>query len=244
MAQAVEALFTSAELAEYGNVIYHGSTTAEPNTAGVLAWQYKETTGAPVPLPSVPLNIPALKGWTNNYMEYFTRADSPTYNVYPGAPTMFEYVVHSYGPVRGSVLALGTYNPGSGYAAGTYPGVALTSTYGSGAAATIVVGANTEVSSVTLTSVGTGYTVNQPLSAALPSESGGIGSGFYVNVASITPLTGSPANWAQCPRRFFQNRVLPGSPKSSINNPAAIPYSFMYPVADSPVAPPIDYVEP
>jgi hypothetical protein len=243
MAQAVEALFTSAELAEYGNVIYHGSTTAEPNTAGVLAWQYKETTGAPVPLPSVPLNIPALKGWTNNYMEYFTRADSPTYNVYPGAPTMFEYVVHSYGPVKGSVLALGAYNPGSGYTPGTYAGVSLTSSYGAGATATIVVDANGEVSSVTLGAAGTGYTAKQPLSATAASI-GGTGSGFYVYVASITPLSGSPANWAQCPRRFFQNRVLPGSPNSSINNPAAIPYSFLYPVADSPVAPPIDYVAP
>jgi len=243
MAQAVEALFTSTELAEYGNVVYNGSTTAEPNAAGVLAWQYKETTGAPVPLPTVPLNNPAFKGWTTNYMEYFTRADSPAYNVYPGAPTMFEYVVHSYGPVNGSVLSLGAYNPGSGYTPGTYAGVALTSSYGSGATATVVVDANGEVSSVTLGAAGTGYTVNQPLSAAAASI-GGTGSGFYVYVSSITPLSGSPANWAQAPRRFYQNQVLPSSPNPSVNNPAAIQYSFMYPVADSPVAPPIDYVVP
>jgi hypothetical protein len=236
MAQAVENLFTSTELAEYGNIIYNGSSTAEPNSAGVLAWQYKETSAAPVPLPSVPLNIPALKGWTNNYMQYYTY-------ISPGAPTMFDYVVHSYGPVTGSVLALGSYNPGSGYTPGTYAGVTLTSASGSGATATIVVGASGEVTSVTLGAAGTGYTVNQPLSATAASI-GGTGSGFYVFVGSITPLSGSPANWAQCPRRFFQNQVLAGSSNSSINNPAAIQYSFMYPVADSPIPPPIGFVAP
>jgi hypothetical protein len=243
MAQAVKALFSSTELAEYGNIIYNGDTTAEPNTAGVLAWQYKETTSAPVPLPTVPLSIPALKGWTTNYMDYYTRADSPTYGVYPGAPTMFEYVVHSYGPVSGSVLTLGAYNPGSGYTPGTYSGVALTSTYGSGATANITVGASGEVTAVTLVAVGSGYTKNQPLSVA-PASVGGSGTGFYVYAASITPLSGSPANWAQAPRRFYQNQVLAGSSNQSINNPAAIQYSFLYPVQDSPVAPPVDYVAP
>ena len=243
MAQAVENLFTSTELAEYGNIIYNGSSTAEPNTAGALAWQYQETTSAPVPLSTVPLNIPALKGWTTNYMEYYTRADSPTYGVYPGAPTMFDYVVHSYGPVTGSVLTLGAFNPGYGYTPGTYSSVALTSTAGSGATATIVVGASGEVTSVTLGAAGSGYFVGQGLSAPAASI-GGTGSGFYIFVSTITPITGNSANWAQPPRRFYQNQVIPGSPNPSINNPAAIQYSFIYPVADNPVAPPIDYVTP
>ena len=331
MAQAVEALFTSAELAEYGNVIYHGSTTAEPNAAGVLAWQYKETVGAPVPLPSVPLNIPALKGWTNNYMEYFTRADSPTYNVYPGAPTMFAYSVHSYTDSlsTGIVTALAITNPGANYTVGYYTNVPLTGgtgtgltgsfnvvnlpgpvtgltelsqgtgypggvaasnvptnaltgsgsgllvnllgvmgpppygaplfgigssgginyavgdtvepVYGSGTGAVYQVTAVTGTGAVTDLKVeggGDGYTPGDALTAVIPG-----GAGFSAKVARVKPTTFN-AHWAQAPRRFFQNRVLPGSPSSSINNPAAIPYSFMYPVADSPVAPPIDYVEP
>jgi hypothetical protein len=44
--------------------------------------------------------------------------------------------------------------------------------------------------------------------------------------------------WAQPPHRFYQNQVAPSVPSN--NNPQAIPYSFMYPVADSLVPPPID----
>jgi len=96
MAKEVASIFSSTDLENYGNIILNGYATSGPNTTGQLAWQYKETTTAPVPLPSLVSYRPALKGWTTNYMEYFTRADSPAYPVYPGAPTMFEYVVHSY----------------------------------------------------------------------------------------------------------------------------------------------------
>jgi hypothetical protein len=96
MAKEVESQFTSAQLEDYGNVILNGYLSVVPNTTNKKAWQYKETTTAPVNLPSLTEVRPALKGWTTNYMEYFTRADSPAYPVYPGAPTMFEYVVHSY----------------------------------------------------------------------------------------------------------------------------------------------------
>jgi hypothetical protein len=51
--------------------------------------------------------------------------------------------------------------------------------------------------------------------------------------------TGLP-RWSQAPRRFFQNQVSAVTPPQNINNPQAIQYSFIYPVADNPVAPPID----
>ena len=51
--------------------------------------------------------------------------------------------------------------------------------------------------------------------------------------------TGQPL-WAQAPRRFFQNQVGVTGPNPSINYPDAIQYSFIYPVADNPVAPPVD----
>jgi hypothetical protein len=50
-------------------------------------------------------------------------------------------------------------------------------------------------------------------------------------------VTGAP-KWAQPPHRFYQNQVAPFVPPN--NNPQAIQYSFMYPVADSLVPPPVD----
>lgn len=153
MAAAVAAQFTSTELDDYGNIILNGYETIGPNTTGKLAWQYKETTTPPVPLPVVTSYRPALKGWSTNYMEYYTRPGAASYGVYPGAPTMFEYTVHSY------------------------------------------------------------------------------------------DSSGNP-RWAQPPHRKCQNAVSAITPPQNVNNPEVIQYSFMYPVADSTTAPPIDYVAP
>jgi hypothetical protein len=177
-------------------------------------------------------------------MEYFTRADSPTYAVYPGAPTMFEYVVHCFVPANGSITTLAPFNAGSGYTPGTYLAVPLLSATGTGATADIVVGASGTVTSVTVNAAGTGYQQWQTVDVDDSTELGGTGSGFYAYISAITVLAGGAPKWARPPRRFNQLQVLPGSSNSSINNPAAIQYSFMYPVADSPVAPPIDYVAP
>jgi hypothetical protein len=60
-----------------------------------------------------------------------------------------------------------------------------------------------------------------------------------VAIASVTNV--SPAGqpkWSQVPHRYFQNQVAPFVPPN--NNSEAIPYSFIYPVADNPAAPPID----
>jgi hypothetical protein len=60
-----------------------------------------------------------------------------------------------------------------------------------------------------------------------------------VAIASVTNV--SPAGqpkWNQAPRRYFQNQVAPFVPPNS--NQQAIQYSFIYPVADSIVPPPID----
>ncbi len=151
MAQEVANILSTTELEDYGNIILNGYYSTEPNTAGVLAWQYKETSSVPVPLPSVQVSRPALKGWTTNYMSYFTRAQAG-YSLYPGQENPFLF---------------GIWN--------------------------------------------------------------------YVN--------GVP-QYSQCPRRFYQNQVLPTSPNQTINNPAAIQYSFMYPVQTIPTPPPIDYVTP
>ena len=149
MAQEVASQLTTAQLEDYGNIILNGYQSTVPNTANKKAWQYKETTTAPVNLPSLVQIQPALKGWTTNYMQYYTQLPPNAYNQVPGNPTMFEYVVHSF------------------------------------------TGANAP-------------------------------------------------QWAQPPRRMFQNQVSAVTPPQNINNPQVIQYSFVYPVVDNPVPPPID----
>lgn len=84
----------------------------------------------------------------------------------------------------GAIATLGAITPGTLYTAGTYTGVPLTGGTGSGAQATITV-AGGAVTAVVLSAQGTGYTVNDSLSAAA-ANIGGTGSGFAIPVASIT----------------------------------------------------------
>jgi hypothetical protein len=99
MAKEVSSVFSDATEKELGNVIYNGYVTVVPNTVNKKAWQYKETLTAPVDLPSLTVRTPAMKGWTNNYQEYFTQLGPvPGYDVTSGDPTMFEYSVHSFLP--------------------------------------------------------------------------------------------------------------------------------------------------
>lgn len=96
MSAEVAATFTPTQLEDYGNIILNGYATTGPNTVGKKAWQYKETLTPPVDLPSLTSVRPALKGWTNNYQEYYTQLPPNSYGVNSGDPTMFNYTVHSY----------------------------------------------------------------------------------------------------------------------------------------------------
>jgi hypothetical protein len=87
----------------------------------------------------------------------------------------------AYLPGTGTAIgSLKTLTGGTGYTNGTYPKIALTGGTGTGAKATIVVVAGI-VTSVTLTALGIGYTVNDSLSAS------GLGGGtlFSILVASL-----------------------------------------------------------
>lgn len=79
----------------------------------------------------------------------------------------------------GGVLAFTLTNAGSGYTNGTYNNQALTGGTGTGATANITVAGNV-VTSVVINGHGTGYTVGDTLSAALPA-----GSNFVITVDSL-----------------------------------------------------------
>jgi hypothetical protein len=81
------------------------------------------------------------------------------------------------------IKTLGAITGGSLYTNGTYTNVALTSAVGVNARATIVVSGGA-VTSVTITTVGSGYIVGGSLSATAASI-GGTGSGFSVPVTAI-----------------------------------------------------------
>jgi hypothetical protein len=92
----VASVLSTTELENYGNIILNGYTTQVANTINKKAWKYKETAGPAPNLPTLTVTRPALKGWTTNYQEYYTRLQPNGYGVNPGDPTMFEYTVHSF----------------------------------------------------------------------------------------------------------------------------------------------------
>lgn len=90
----------------------------------------------------------------------------------------------------GAVATTGTLVAGSGYSTpGTYTNVALTGGTGSGAQATIVVSGGS-VASVTITAGGTGYKINDVLSAADANIGGRTGgAAFSIPVATVSNAT-------------------------------------------------------
>ena len=136
MAKEVESQFTSSQLEDYGNIINNGYLSVEANTNNVKAWQYAETGTAPVDLPSVTQVRPAFKGWTTNYMDYYTQLQPNGYGVNPGDPTMFEFNVHSFTKYFGPIVSATYVSYGNSYTPGSYVGIATT-TNGNGFNATV-----------------------------------------------------------------------------------------------------------
>lgn len=186
MAAEVASTLTVPQLEDYGNIILNGYLESVPNTINKKAWQYKETLTPPANLPSLTSVRPALKGWTNNYQEYYTQLPPNDYDVDPGDPTMFEYDVHSYSSEQGSIKTVGWINIGYGYTLGIYNNVPLTGGGGTGATANIVVTPTPGVTvgpatAATLTNGGSGYVPNDAFSGAPVDPVTGTGSGLQLN---------------------------------------------------------------
>jgi len=238
MAAEVAAQLTPLQLENLGNIILNGYLESVPNTTNKKAWQYQETATAPVNLPSLSQVTPALKGWTTNYQEYYTQLPVNGYGQVPGNPTMFNYTVHNYTQATGTIATLTGLQQGQGYTPGTYTNIATFGGSGTAATLDITVDSDGTVTAAALNSPGTGYTVGDGLGIA-PATAAGPGYGFAIFVSTITVVnTAGRPLWAQTPRRFFQNQVAPFVPPNT--NQQAIQYSFMYPVTDNSVAPPID----
>ncbi len=106
------------------------------------------------------------------------------YSAASESTTYYSPIIRNNGASLGVVGALGSVTGGSGYATGTYNGVALTgSATGVGAIATIVVSGGA-VTSVSLTNQGRQYAIGDTLTASAASL-GGVGSGFSVPVTNI-----------------------------------------------------------
>lgn len=156
--------------------------------------------------------------------------------IHAGHPIIRETSTDEYKPMPlatdGKIESLGAINGGSGYTeAGTYTDVALTGGSGSGAKATIVV-AGGAVTSVTITTKGTGYVDGNSLSAA-NSGLGGAGSGFAVVVTKVseeaTGYAALPAGHAYAGiliASISTDRPFAGIMIRGVMNPAASKYSL------------------
>jgi hypothetical protein len=106
------------------------------------------------------------------------------YSAASESTTYYSPIIRNNGASLGVIGSLGAISGGSGYANGTYTGVALTgSSTGFGALATVVISGGA-VTSVTLTNQGKQYAIGDVLSASAASL-GGAGSGFSVPVSNI-----------------------------------------------------------
>ena len=164
----------------------------------------------------------------------YTAGDGLTVTAGMGSGTGFFVTV---GPIGGPITALQVGTTGTGYTPGSYTAVTTTTNgVGSGATLDIIVGASGSITSVILNAAGTGYAAGDAL---IPDPTTiGAGTGLVITVTSVSTATdASEPKWSQAPRRFFQNQVADFVPPNA--NQQAIQYSFMYPVQDNPVAPPI-----
>jgi hypothetical protein len=228
MAKEVANILTSTQLENYGNIIVNGYAGAGPSVR------------------------PALKGWTNNYMSYFTRAE-PGYSAYPGQENPFLFDIWNYyqnpGPASptGPLLTVSGGLGGNDMIPGPYQISVTGLSGGEGAVLYVVVDLlipgdplSGGIASIAVTTGGNGYTAGDLLNNIyIPTVSGMPGPAIKLSVISTAPATTIPAaGYSQCPRRFYQNQSADFVPPAA--NQRAIGYSFIHPVATRQTPPPVD----
>jgi len=210
MAAEVASQFSASQLDEYGNIILNGyiNVITDPLEINKKAWQYQETTTAPANLPSVATVRPVYKGWTTNYMQYYTQLPPNAYgDLTPGMPTMFDYSVHSFTPFRGPIVSATYVTYGELYTPGSYTGVATTASDG-GALATVFfdVDAYGHLTNFGIDNPGGGYRVGELLAALDVGQGGSEPIVFHITDVEIA--SGGVPKYAERPRRR-NNAMIP-----------------------------------
>lgn len=113
-------------------------------------------------------------------------ASGKWYKPSPDTDFFIDSLAHYLVGVNGSSILAYTITPGTGYTNGFYPDTVLTGGTGSGARANITVAGNS-VTTMALTSIGTGYAIADSLTAAIPGS-----NDFAIVVTSLTQDTPTP----------------------------------------------------
>ena len=208
MAAEVASQFSDVQIDEYGNIIQNGYLSVVPNNINKKAWQYQETTTAPVDLPSLTEVRPAFKGWTTNYMQYYTQLQPNGYGVNPGDPTMFEFDVHSFVKFKGPVVYANYVTYGQDYKINTAYVDIPTTTNGTGTGATVnfTINSRGELVSYRIKDAGTDYSVGDTLE---PVDAGQGGTEPIIfHVTQITNESGGEPKFSQPPYRRG-NAIVP-----------------------------------
>jgi hypothetical protein len=242
MAAEVASQLSAADVDEYGNIIKNGYLSVVPNTTNKKAWQYQETTTAPVDLPSLTETRPAYRGWTTNYMQYYTELQPNGYGQNPGNPTMFGYSQGQPGPLWSglSTTNLKMVSQPGDLNNGTFTNAPVVGGDGTATVSFIVVdGKITQLISTPFDNPGNGFTIGSN-ATVLPDPTPGKWGGSGPIVGIVTALApqddpnaspGGLPQWNQVNRRFNQLAVDNVSTPQYQNNPAVIQYSFIHPIA-------------
>lgn len=125
-----------------------------------------------------------------------------TYNIEPAEMVRFFGGTIEAPDSDGGVATVGVITPGTLYTTGVYEDVSFTGGTGTGFTGIVTV-AGGGVTSVVLTTAGSGYTVGNDLTTAA-ANIGGTGSGFSFDVSAITAANGG--TWA-APDTFVENEL-------------------------------------
>jgi len=235
-AEVASSLLSSGDVDLYGNIIQNGYLSVVPNTTNKKAWQYAETTTAPVDLPSLTETRPAYRGWTTNYQEYFTHPQPPTYTrMKPGMPTMFRYGIQNRFPLLAPMKQLVLREEVGGpnvYTPGTYTGLALQGGFGVNGTVDITVNADGYINYWAVNNPGSLYAFKSQIYVSAGDLGGTADAYFWVTEIDVAQGTAGMTRYLKPPVRYNQQAVDNISTPQYINNPAVIQYSFLHPVLE------------